>query len=432
MKVFKFGGASVKDAEGVRNLARILRLFDADQIVVVISAMGKTTNALESLLSKVISKKDFESDFLSLKAYHLNICSHIFKGEEKVDQKLEVLFNQLQEHLLKVDQVAYDFHYDQVVSFGELLSTTIVQAFLRQEGFDSKWVDVRDYIKTDSQFRSARVNVAQTERIIAGLEKETTQFIITQGFIGSNEKGQTTTLGREGSDYSAALFAYSLKTEEVAIWKDVDGVFNADPHLFKSPVLIDQLSYKEAVELAFYGASIIHPKTIQPLSERNIQLKVKSFFHPNKAGTLVAKTVKRQGNPSVIIVKKQQLLLSLVPRDLSFMDVPHMGRAFEIIAQHRHHINLIQNSAVSFSVCLDSNVHHFYELIGELQKHFMVRYNSNLVLVTIRNYKNPLVDKIYDSIQLKMEQRNRSTYQILVDESEFSAALLPLIDSEHY
>lgn len=428
MKVFKFGGASVKDAEGVRNLTRILRLFDSDQIIIVISAMGKTTNALEDLLSKAISDEDTQIGFSALKAYHLNICSDIFEKEDEIYQKLDALFGQLKVRLDDASVDRYDFHYDQVVSFGELLSTSIVEAFVKQEGFDSKWIDVRNFIKTDSQYRAARVHLDQTEQAIEKLKNHSTQFIITQGFIGSNEKSQTTTLGREGSDYSAALFAYSLKTEELVIWKDVDGVFNADPKVFRNPKLIEQLSYKEAVELAFYGASIIHPKTIQPLSERDIELQVKSFFHPNRIGTKVARTIKRLGNPCSIIVKKNQLLLSLVPRDLSFTDVPNMGKAFEIIAQHRHHINLIQNSAVSFSVCLDANLHHFDELLEELQMHFMVRYNLDLVLVTIRNYKTPLVDKIYETIEFKLEQRNRSTYQILVDENEFAKRLHKLIE----
>lgn len=429
MRVFKFGGASVKNAEGVRNLFSILKKYNEDKIVVVISAMGKTTNALESLLQKAINKEEFIKDFDQLRDFHLVICNELFDSKHPILSMVEELFKELLYKLQKLEKQQYDFHYDQIVSTGELLSTKIVEAFLKSQSCLSQWIDARDYIKTDTTYRSAKVDLQKTEQNIQHLISEEVRLFITQGFIGSNDAGNTTTLGREGSDYSAALFAYGLKTEELIIWKDVDGVYNADPKIFSSPNLIEQLTYKEAVELAFYGASIIHPKTIQPLSERNIVLKVKSFYNTSLPGTLVSKKLDGNTNPTSIIVKKNQLLLSMVPRDLSFTDLVNMSKALEIIAQHRHQVNIIQNSAISFSVCLDSNLYHFEDLLKELQRHFMVRYNTDLVLVTIRNYQADLVETIYDTIKFKLEQRNRSTYQVLVDENEFKNQLYKILNT---
>jgi len=428
MKVFKFGGASIKNAEGVINLHKIIDYNVSDRIVVVVSAMGKTTNALETLLAKAISEQDFSENLDDLKSMHLSICHSLFEKQHPIFSFLKDSFNHLYEQLQQVQKSEYDFHYDQIVSQGEIISTRIIEAFLREQDCKSAWLDARQLIRTDSSFRSAKVSLAETEKNIMNLLQTDARILLTQGFIGANEKGQTTTLGREGSDYSAALFAYALKTEEVIIWKDVDGVYNADPKIFQSPQLIEYLSYKDAVELAFYGASIIHPKTIQPLSERNIVLKVKSFYKPNLAGTRVAQEEKKETGPASVIVKKNQLLLSLVPRDLSFTDLPNMSKALKIIAEHRHQVNLIQNSAVSFSVCLDSNIYHFNELLEELNDYFMVRYNTGLILVTIRNYPPKLVDKIYENVYFKLEQRNRSTFQVLLDEEEFESRLHGIID----
>lgn len=428
MRVFKFGGASVKNAEGVINLYEIIRSCSSERIVVVVSAMGKTTNALENLLSKAISGEDYLKDFQSLKAYHLGICKQLFEKTHSVYSFIEEVFNDLLNKLDRADRENYDFHYDQIVSSGEIVSTTIIEYYLKSRNCESVWLDARKNIKTDSSHRAANVDLDKTELKIREIESRPERIFATQGFIGSDASGVTTTLGREGSDYSAALFAYALNTEELIIWKDVEGVFNADPKIFKNPKLISHLSYKEAIELAFYGASVIHPKTIQPLSEREIVLKVKSFYDPSLPGTLITKDQEELNSPASVIVKKKQLLLSLVPRNLSFTDLPNMSHALQIIGQHRHQVNLIQNSAVSFSVCLDANVYHFEKLLEGLKKNFIVRYNTDLVLITIRNYQSDLVDRIYENIRFKLEQRNRSTYQVLVDENEFKNRLHCIID----
>lgn len=428
MRVFKFGGASVKNAEGVKNLFSILSNYSEDKIVVVISAMGKTTNALETILKRAIHQEEFSEELNQLKNFHLDICQHLFHSEHPVFSVVNELFDELQSKLQKLEKNQYDFHYDQIVSTGEMLSTKIVASFLKSQSCNSRWIDARNYIKTDATYRSAKVDLYKTEQNIQQLISDDVRLFITQGFIGGNEGENTTTLGREGSDYSAAIFAYALKTEELIIWKDVDGVYDADPKIFNSPKLIEHLSYKEAVELAFYGASIIHPKTIQPLRERDIVLKVKSFYNAELPGTLVSKKIEGKTNPTSIIVKKNQLLFSLIPRDLSFTNLANMSKALEIIAQHRHQVNIIQNSAVSFSVCLDSNFYHFEDLLKELQTHFIVKYNTDLVLVTIRNYPTDLVETIYDNIKFKLEQRTRSTYQILVDFPVFENQLIQMVE----
>jgi len=428
MRVFKFGGASVKDADGVVNLLKILNNYKGDKIVVVVSAMGKTTNALEVLLSKAIEGQNYLEDLKILKQQHWDVCASLFHHLHGIYVYLDNVFNEIQLKLSKAKKNNYDFYYDQIVSKGELISTTIVEAYLKLQNCDSIWLDAREYILTDSTHRAARVDLEKTELRIQDIKERKEQIFVTQGFVAANASGKTTTLGREGSDYSAALFAYALKTEELVIWKDVDGVYNADPKIFQSPQLIDYLSYKEAVELAFYGASIIHPKTIQPLSERGILLKVKSFYDCNLPGTTIGKDMRSGENPASVIVKKNQLLLSLVPRDLSFTDLPNMSKALRIIAQHRHHVNLMQNSAVSFSICLDANVYHFDQLMEDLKKYFTVRYNTELVLVTIRNYQSKLIDIIYEKTHFKLEQRNRSTYQILVNKEEFSEGLFHILN----
>jgi aspartate kinase len=428
MKVFKFGGASINDAQGILNISRILKNFSNEQIFIIVSAMGKTTNALESLLSKAIAKENFQVHFNALKKYHREICKQTFVVDHAIFNTIDNYFELLNQKLIEADRSNYDYHYDQVVSMGEFISTTIVEKWLETQNFNCKWIDARQFVVTDSNYRAAKVDISSTEERIKKLKFGESDICVSQGFIGADSKGHTTTLGREGSDYSAALFAYGLKTNEVVVWKDVEGVFNADPKIFNNTKLIEHLSYKDAIELAFYGASIIHPKTIQPLSEREIILKVKSFYEPHLPGTKITKTPVSINKPTSIIVKKGQLLLSLIPHDLSFMDLSNMSKAMRIVAEHQHHVNLIQNSAVSFSLCLDSNSYHFDELITELKKHFVLRYNKNLILVTIRNYGSQLVERIYESIHLKLEQRNRNTYQVLVDQEEFAANLINLLD----
>ena len=425
MKVYKFGGASVKDVNGIKNLLSILKNEVDPMVIVVISAMGKTTNALEDLLNKSINSIDFQADLLNLKKNHWEICEELFDQKHPIFHQLEQIFKKVELCLSTKETRNYDFEYDQVVSYGEILSTIIVSEYLLHQSLNCLWMDARELIFTDSNYRAAQVDLEKTVLAVQEIKNKEAQIIITQGFIGMDDAAHTTTLGREGSDYSAALIAYALNVEEVSIWKDVDGVLNADPKIFKHTQFISELSYREAIELAFYGASVIHPKTIQPLQRKNIKLLVRPFKHPEQAGTLVwSKSL--ISPPLSIIVKKKQVLLSLIPRDLSFMDAPQMSFAFQTLAQHQHHINLIQNSAVSFSMCLDYNHFHFEEMIAALSNRFEVRYNLDQTLVTIRNYNEELIDKIYDKVKIKLEQRTRTTYQLLLSESEFEKKLLDL------
>lgn len=427
MKVYKFGGASIKDAEGIKNLLEILTL-EQEPLMVVVSAMGKSTNALECILSLRISEENWQKEYQQFKGYHEQICQSLFSNEDLVFNKLEEVFSELFHQLTKADRASFDFAYDQIVSMGEVLSTIIINEFLVKSGMDSQWADARQLIHTDSNYRHANVKMDITIQAIQDLVKNAPRITVIQGFIAHDEKGNTTTLGREGSDYTAALLAYALDVKEVTIWKDVDGVYNADPKLFENTVLIPKLSYREAVELAFYGASIIHPKTIQPLQKKKINLRVRSFYHQRNAGSVVGTSNHHEVQGPSYIIKKQQVLISLVPRDFSFMDASNMALAFQILGNHQHQVNLIQNSAISFSICLDHNPNHFEAMVEELSKHFELRYNLNQVLVTIRHYQTELIDQIDALLSFKMEQRNRSTYQILLSEEEFENKLLPILN----
>jgi len=427
MKVYKFGGASVKDADGIRNLAKIVSETDNEPLMVVGSAIGKSTNALEKMLEICYSNQSYLKAFQEFKNEHLKVCKELFSDFEKINKLLESDFSLLEHSLAKPKMKSYDYEYDQIVSMGEIFSTKIINAFLEESNLKTRWLDARQLILTDDNYRAARVQLEETISTIKKVSSDYTGISVVQGFIAYNESGNTTTLGREGSDYTAALLAYALDVSEVTIWKDVDGVYNADPKIFEQTKLIPELSYRDAVELAFYGASIIHPKTIQPLQKKKINLRVRSFYHPEKKGTIVAENKRKERTPSSFIVKKAQVLISLVPLDFSFMDAENMGLAFQILAKHHHHINLIQNSAISFSVCVDYNHAHYHALIQELANKFELRYNENQVLVTIRHYEVELIEKIYDLLRFKMEQRNRSTYQVLMSEEEFEQKLLPIL-----
>ncbi|NPD86275.1 aspartate kinase [Lentimicrobium sp. L6] len=428
MKVYKFGGASVKDANGIRNLAKIVSKTDREPLMIVVSAMGKSTNALERMLGLRFSGHSFKEAFETFKKQHLHICRELISDFEKVKKLLNSDFNLLEYRLGLKELMSYDYEYDQIVSMGEIFSTKIIHAYMEESRLESRWLDARQLILTDDNYRAARVQLEKTVDTIREASSNYNGISVVQGFIAHNELGNTTTLGREGSDYTAALLAYALDVSEVTIWKDVDGVYNADPKIFEKTKLIPELSYRDAVELAFYGASIIHPKTIQPLQKKKINLRVRSFYYPEKLGTTVASKKKNENLPSSFIVKKNQVLISLVPRDFSFMDAENMGLAFQILAKHQHHINLIQNSAISFSVCVDFNHAHFHSLIQELADKFELRYNENQVLVTIRHYDVALIEKIYDLLRFKLEQRNRSTYQVLMSEEEFELKLLPILN----
>jgi aspartate kinase len=423
IRVFKFGGASVNSERGVRNVASILNKYPQDAIIAVVSAMGKTTNALETLLAHFLSHDavSMVESFNRLKDYHFGIIGKLFKKQDHpVYADTETLFTLLQGYLRKGNLTPdhnpdYDYNYDQVVSYGELISTTIISHYLNDEGIPSVLFDARKLIFTDSSFRDARVNWDITKKAIQ-TNVPGYRVAVTQGFIGSDLSGNTTTLGREGSDYSAAIFAYCLKIKEMTIWKDVPGIMNADPKWFKRVRKIDTLSYQEAIELAYFGASVIHPKTIKPLENANITLHVKSFLRPDLPGTTILNLKEWSISTPIYIRKQNQLLLSISPHDFSFIMEENLGQIFTIFAAHHVKVNVMQNSAISFSVCVDANTHGLKSLISELRKNYAVRYNDHLELYTIRHYDTRAVNRIVKDRKILLEQKTRNTVHLVVTE----------------
>lgn len=415
VRVFKFGGASVKDAQGVINLAEILKKT-SDKLVVVISAMGKTTNALETILAKYLSHdSSLSKDFFRLKDYHMQIVKQLFSQQfaEEV-ARVEQMFDDFEDYLKGEPKGNYNYNYDQLVSFGELISTKIVSTYLNSVGISNEWVDVRQVLQTDSNFREGNVNfdVSQSlcEQIFTFSDN---RVYITQGFLGGTAEGETTTLGREGSDYSAALLAYMLNAQSVTIWKDVDGVLNADPRIFGDTIKLDKVSFKEAIELAYCGAQIIHPKTIKPLQNKQIALYVKSFVNPNSSGTIVYQTDERIGYPPIRIVKPRQVLVSLTPRDFSFVIEDCLSRIFAILYTHRVKANLVQSSAISFSICVDDEEHFLPNALSELNNSFEVKYNKGVELLTVRHYTPQVVEGVIADRKVYLEQKTRSTVRVV-------------------
>jgi len=370
MKIFKFGGASIKDAESVKNVANIIRTEVAKDTLVVISAMGKMTNAFEDVVEAYYNKTENLPKKLNfIEDFHKNIMNSLFDKEDTVYKDVAILFGELGWFLARNTSQRSNYVYDQIICFGELLSTRIVSAYLSKIGIDNCWFDVRNYIKTDSNYRDAKVDWQLTEEIISK-KVDTSKLNITQGFIAANDTENSTTLGREGSDYTAAIFAYCLHAESVTIWKDVDGVLNADPRVFAETTLLKQISYEEAIEMAFYGASVIHPKTLQPLERKEIPLLVRSFLNPKQTGTKVSKGSSLRPYIPCFIVKKDQILLSISALDFSFMVENNISYIFQKLHDYQLKVNLIQNSAISFSVCIDNKFNKFDVFYNELKKQF--------------------------------------------------------------
>lgn len=415
MQIFKFGGASVKDAEGVKNLVNVLQTTGYKDTLLVVSAMGKTTNALE-----VVTKNFFEapealqSSLQDIKKYHNEILLSLFNDEgHPVFAKVDALFGELLSVLRRIKSPHYDFVYDQVVSFGELISTTILHFYLEEAGIKNTWLDARDYIKTDTAYRDAKVDWETTQRrITEGVN--TSVLNIVQGFIGSDPNNFTTTLGREGSDYTAAIFAYCLNAGSVTIWKDVPGVLNADPRYFENARMLHHISYREAIELAFYGASVIHPKTLQPLQQKEIPLYVKSFLNPLQKGTSVAKGKILDPMLPCFIVKKEQVLLSLSALDFSFIVEENISEIFKMLHQARMKVDVIQNSAISFSVCVDNKFNTLTTLLHTLQAKFRVEYYENVALYTIRHATKDAVKSIESERTVLLKQMFQETIQLVV------------------
>jgi aspartate kinase len=418
IQVYKFGGASVKDAEGVRNLAKVVSLNQQSSLLIVISAMGKTTNALEKLTDAYVNQApDLHHLLDEVKLYHDQILWNLFEDHS------HPVFDEIANTFIEVDWILedaphpdYDFNYDQIVSVGELVSTKIVSAYLNFKGLDNQWIDARGYIQTDNTYREGQVDWTKTSTSIQNnlpqiLEKK---MIVTQGFIGGTSENFTTTLGREGSDYTAAIFAAILNAESVTIWKDVAGVLNADPKLFEEVYKYDQLPYAEALEMTYYGATVIHPKTIKPLIQANIPLLVKPFLHPEEKGTFINKDASVATEHPAIIVKKDQVLASISTRDFSFITEENLTEIFRVFATLHIKINMMQISALSFSVCVDHSPRKFDELLKLLNTDFRIRYNTGLELYTIRYFKPDTIQKLREGRTILMEQLSRNTAQLVL------------------
>jgi len=413
MKVFKFGGASVRDAEGVRNVLKVLETNGKTEKVIVISAMGKITNALEELVNEYLTTGKYNDSLQPIKEFHLNILGALFpKKEVSVFKKVKDYFAELENFLQHNRSQQYDFVYDQVVIYGELLSTTIVSEYLTQQSFRNDWLDARNCIKTDSTYRDAQVQWEETQaRIITTVNRE--HITITQGFIGTDSNNFSTTLGREGSDYTAGIFAYCLNADNVTIWKDVPGVLNADPRVFENPRLLEHISYEEAIELAFYGASVIHPKTLQPLQRKEIPLYVRSFLHPENEGTAVKKGQPIFPRIPCFIVKKNQVLISLSSLDFSFIMEENISHIFSLFHKYQIKVDLIQNSAISFSVCVDNKFNNLEKLINQLKATFRVTYNTGVSLYTIRHFDDAAIKELEKDKKILLKQTTRETVQIV-------------------
>lgn len=383
MKIFKFGGASVKDAKGVKNLERVIRFTGYEGVLIVISAMGKTTNALEEVLQKYFAKEDYLSKIDEVKNYHTSITIELMPNNIDIQSIINVQIDELKSFLQKNKSTNYDYVYDQVVSHGELLSTKIVNAYLNAKNIHSQWIDARDFIKTDSTYREGKVDWDMTCAHLQSLDKN--QLYVTQGFIGSNENYLTTTLGREGSDYTGAIIAYCLNANSLTIWKDVPGVLNADPRFFTTTVKLDQISYEEAIELAYYGASVIHPKTLQPLQRKNIPLLVQSFENPEKLGTCITQGNALQPEVACFIVKQNQTVLRISTKNFAFIDERVIRDVFRKLAENQLKVNLIQISAISLSLCIEDKFNKLELAISDFESEFNITIESNCSLFTIRH-----------------------------------------------
>lgn len=420
MLVFKFGGASVKDASAVRNVAKILNLFPKEQLLVVISAMGKMTNLLETVINAYWNKdfNAFETAIHEAEKYHLQIVTSLFEDNTApIFAEIKQVFSDLLQSKEETPSADFSMEYDQIVSLGEVLSTKIVYAFLEKENYSVAWADARKLICTDDSYRDGTVDWSKTQtaiekELIPVFEKK--DIVITQGFIGSSAQHKTVTLGREGSDYSAGIFAFCTNADSVTIWKDVPGMLNADPKYFDDTVKLDEISFKEAIELSYYGASVIHPKTIKPLQNKNIPLYVKSFIAPQEKGTIIHSCMDYDELVPSFIVKHKQLLMSIMPKDFSFMVEENLREVFELLSKTKVKINLMQNSALSFSFLVDEEKIDFDGLLTLFQSNYNVKFNRDLELVTIRHYDQATIDKMSEGKQKILEQRDRQTVRLLL------------------
>ncbi|WP_428331224.1 aspartate kinase [Mucilaginibacter sp.] len=417
MLVFKFGGASVKDASGIVNLANVVKQYQGNQLLIVVSAMGKTTNALEKLTKSYVDQdEDVHDIFNDIKKYHYTIIEELFEPSNPIFNDVANSFVEIDWMIEEEPHDDYDFIYDQIVSIGELVSTRIVNAYLNKAGLNSQWLDVRGYIHTDNTYREG---VVQWDKTKESINKDIPSLlqkgiVVTQGFLGGTSENFTTTLGREGSDYTASIIASCLDAESVTTWKDVPGILNADPKFFEDTVKFDELSYSEAIEMTYYGASVIHPKTIKPLQNANIPLLVKPFTNPGEAGTVIKENGINKFEKPVIILKQNQVLLSISAKDYSFISEDHLSGIFGLFAKSQVKVNMMQTSALSFTVCIDLFEDRFKKLLNGLNQSFRVKYNQGLTLITVRHYSPASLKELTDGKTILLEQVSRNTIQLVV------------------
>ena len=412
MKVFKFGGASVKDAEGVKNVALVLSSEGFEKCLLVVSAMGKTTNALEKVVENYFAKSDYETEIENVKQKHLEISQGLFQENHPVFAEISLFFDDIESFLRRNKSPNYNFVYDQVVSCGEMISSKILSEYLNDIQFKNTFLDARDYIKTDSNYREGNVNWKETQKNISALYSD--ECYVTQGFLGSEDNNFTVTLGREGSDYSAAIFAYCFNADAMTIWKDVPGVMTGDPRKFDNVSLLSNISYEEAIEMAFYGASVIHAKTLQPLKQKNITFYVKSFLDPKKPGTKVGISENNEQQESYIL-KENQHLLRISTRDFSFIAEEHLSQIFALLSKNKIKISLMQTSAISLALCLEDK----YDMVDSLNQELQITFNTevvkNVTLFTVRNAKLEDLNKFYENKNILLEQISKKTIQVVTN-----------------
>ncbi len=417
MKVYKFGGASVKDAAGIRNLSKIVST-EQGKLVIVVSAFGKTTNALEKVLKVWLSMDEKYVGLLEeIHSSHLSVISDLFGETAEINRKVDASFAKLNDHLLSSFKGEYDFEYDQIVSYGELWSTMIVAEYLKMNQPNTEWLDIRDILLSDDRYRDADVLWSESIiRINSAFSFRDIKTYVTQGFIGGTVAGTTTTLGREGSDYTAAILANMLDAECVIVWKDVEGILNADPKWLNNAIKMDEISYKEAVEMSFSGAKVIHPKTIKPLHNKSIPLYVKSFLVPEGQGTVIKADATLKELIPVFIKKEDQILISITPKDFSFVMGDNLSRIFNTFITHGIKVNLVEASAVSIDVCIDDERVKVDILLNDLKSEFSIVYNERIELITIRHFTSDAIDSVTKGCEILLEQRTRSTVRFVVRE----------------
>ncbi len=414
MKVYKFGGASVKDAESVKNVASVLQTIGYQDRFMVVSAMGKTTNALEEVVKMYFGRNNYQEKIDQIQNQHLEIAFELFENPEATKSEIQLFFDDLKAFLRRNKSPNYDFVYDQVVCCGEMISTKIISNYLNAIGIENIWLDVRDFIKTDETYREGKVDFELTENKFSELEKG--KFYITQGFLGSDPNYFTTTLGREGSDYTAAIIAYCLDAESMTIWKDVPGVLNADPRYFEDTQLLNKISFEEAIELAYYGASVIHPKTMQPLRQKGIPFFVKSFLHPEGVGTEIQKKFQLEPQIPCFIVKKEQNLITLTTCDFSFITEDKISEIFNLLHAMKIKVNMMQNSAITLSFCLEDKYGQLDEFLKNLENSYQIEIEKNVSLYTIRHFDEKSSYSFYKGQEL-LRQIIKNTLQIIVKEA---------------